>query len=651
MAVQSKFFQLTGQVLLEYKTDQYVILRNSSGKENKNFIMYKGIDGNQYCLLNENQKHGLYQKSDKFTQYYGGKNSLITKGYNSQTDQYGSNIFVDYYDGEELVETDFTAGTIIKNTDETPKEDREDQIYCDTIRLYLLTGYVMNSIGGYSVKVKGKVLRVSAKFQDEETGEDQTLVKRIDDYVYLLNWYMPKEELKDNIHWLDSPLYLNSKFYDRYIEITLPSAQDIAVNHRDIDYLYEDEDEDGNKIYLRGTIDRSSNIIVEFATVTPDNIELEDTHNSNGPSTFILDNIKQMSIYPESNANNFGVKLYEDVTTHSIIYHPTYGDGFNVQPVNIEIMTKFNNGEIPLTNYSEYDSANQGMDDFIEMYGEDVFKWIVINELSVTYIYNRIYHLDNSNSGEDTGTESYTDYYTNTIDYTGKTVDDGDFYITKFVPYIKERLNMNCKSIVIQYNCHLYNRMNNTDIVRSASMTIKNPYKYVLTSIDTTNVINYKIVNKIEKQNAIISSQEQKSVNSKIIREFYDVTELVANDGSENVYAQGKLTLKLNHSGSNYLIKLYTLNQDNTRVPYDLTGPWKYKLVFPSISGGTLDIFANLDNDKTNYGNGSLSFYISKDNAGAIMSVPASERYFSLMIDNDDTQNSTLYEGKVEWKA
>ena len=30
----------------------------------------------------------------------------------------------------------------------------------------------MNSIGGYSVKVKGKVLRVSTKFQDEETGEE-----------------------------------------------------------------------------------------------------------------------------------------------------------------------------------------------------------------------------------------------------------------------------------------------------------------------------------------------------------------------------------------------------------------------------------------------------------------------------------------------
>ena len=644
MAIQSKYFQLTGQILLEYKTDQYVILRNNTDGDKKSYIMYKGIDGKQYCLLNENIKHAEYQDYDNFTQFYGGKNAIIeTSEKQIAPDQpYGQDIYVE--------NTDFQIGTIIKSVKENISEDkienREDQLYCDTIRLYLLTGYVMNNIGGYSVKVKGKVIKVSG-----ENTQGDTLVKRIDDYIYLLNWYMPKEELKDNIKWLENPLYLNSKFYDRYIEIKLPSAQDIAINQKDIDYVYEQTDEDNNKLYLRGTIDRYSNVIIEFATVQPDNITLEDIHDSNGPSTFILDNVRQMSIYPESNANNFGVKLYEDVTTHSIIYHPTYGDGYYIEPLNIEIMSRINNGEIPLINYSEYDSANDGMDDFIEMYGENVFKWIIINELAVTYNYDRIYHLDNSNNGEDTGMESYTDYYTNTIDYTGKTLNDGDFYITKFVPYIKERLNMNCKSIVIQYNCHLYNRMNNTDIVRSASMVIKNPYKYILRNINTSNVINYKIVNKIEKQNMVVTNQVIEPSKPKIIREFYDVTELVANDGSENIYAQGKLTLRLNHSGSNYLIKLYTLNQDNTRVPYDLTGPWKYKLVFPSVTGGTVDIFANMDNDKTNYGNGSLSFYISKDNAGSIMSVPASERYFSLMIDNNDTQNSVIYEGKVEWKA
>lgn len=636
MAVQSKFFQVTNQILLEYKTDQYVILRNSTG-QNHDFMIYKGVDNNQYCLLNENIKSALYQSSDNSTQYYGGKNSSIDVANNNAKSPYGHDIYVE--------NTDFQIGKLIKDVNNN--ENRNDQIYCDTIRLYILTGYVMNNIGGYSIKVKGKVIKVTG---ENELGD--TIVKRINDYMYLLNWYMPKEELKDNIHWLENPLYLNSKFYDRYIEIKLPSAQDIAINNRNIDYVYEYFDEEVQETYyLRGSIDQYSNVLIDFATVQQNNIQLEDINNSYGPSTFILDNAREFSIYPNSNANNIGVKLYEDITTHSIIYYPTFGDNNNIEPINIDIMAMINTGEIPLINYSEYDSANDGMDDFIEMYGGDInnipYKWIVINELSVTYIYDRIYHIDQA----DSAVESYTDFYTNTIDYSFKTADDGEFYISKFVPYIKERTNMHCKSILIQYNCHIYNRMNNTDIVRQASMTIKNPYKYVLTQIDTSNIINYKIVNKIEKQELNITNAAQPIVNPKIIREFYDVTELVANDGSENIYAQGKMVLYLNHSGSNYLIKLYTLNADNTRVPYDLTGPWKYKLVFPSASGNTISLYPNMDNDKTNYKNGSLSFYISKDNASAIMNVPASERYFSLMIDNAEAESSVIYEGRVEWKA
>jgi len=253
----------------------------------------------------------------------------------------------------------------------------------------------MNNIGGYSVKVRGKVIKVSG---ENEVGDD--IVKRIDDYIYLLNWYMPKEELKDHIHWLENPLYLNSKFYDRYIEIKLPSAQDIAINKRNIDYVYRYVDEDNEVYYLRGTIDQYSNIIVEFATVQQDNITLEDNSNSLGPSEFILDADKEMSIYPESNSNNISVKLFEDVATHSIIYYPTFGDGYDIEPINLDIMGKIDRGEIPLINYSEYDSANENMDDFIEMYGGDYDKipcrWIVINELSVTYNYAKIIQPDQS---------------------------------------------------------------------------------------------------------------------------------------------------------------------------------------------------------------------------------------------------------------
>lgn len=641
MAVHSKFFQVTGQILLEYKTDQYAIVRNQETAPNVQYLVYEGVDNKQYCLLKDNVSSALYQEDNNFNQYYGGANASIEFIDNNLQNPYQYNMYVE--------NTDFQIGRSFINP-KAPSSDNEyrnSQLICDTIRLYILTGYVMNNIAGYTVKAKAKVARVSGI-----NSQGDQIVKRIDEYMYLLNWYIPKEELKDHIKWLESPLYLNSKFYDRYIEIKVPSAYDIAINERNVEYTYEYIDEDGSTYYLRGRIDQSSNIILEFATVQQNNVVLENKSDSKGPSTFILDAVKQMSMYSESNANNFSVKLYEDTATHSIIYYPTFGDSLHNSPLNLDIMRLIDNGQIPLINYSEYDSANDGMDDFIAMYGNGNFdeipcKWIIINELSVTYNYDKIYHVDQ----QDTVDESYTDFFTNTIDYSYKTHDDGDFFISKFVPYIKERLNANCKSIVVQYNCHLYNRMNNIDIVRSASMIIKNPYKYVLTAIETTNITNYKIVNRIEQAQYKITNAEQPIQKTQIIKEFYNVTELVASNGNNaNIYAQGKMTLHLNHSGSNYMIKLYMLNKDNVRVPYDLTGPYKYKLTFPGINNNIISILPSADNLNTNLVNGSLSFYISEDKARQIMNVPASERYFALIIDNNGvSENSTIYEGRVDW--
>ena len=157
--------------------------------------------------------------------------------------------------------------------------------------------------------------------------------------------------------------------------------------------------------------------------------------------------------------------------------------------------------------------------------------------------------------------------------------------------------------------------MNNTDIVRSASMTIKNPYKYVLTQIDTSNIINYKIVNKIEKQEMNVNMVAKQSQSSQIIREFYNVTELVVSNGTNNIYRQGQMSLRLNRTGSNYMIKLFQLNSDNTRTPYDLSGPYTYKMVFPGLNHNIISVIPSFDNTNTNLINGSLSFYISGDKA------------------------------------
>ena len=117
MAIQSKYFQVTNQILLEYKTDQYIITRNSTGN-NVDYIMYEGVDGKQYCLLNDNVKSALYQKDDKFTQHYGGIDSSIDIANNTIEDPYGHDIY--------LENSEFQIGKIIldANTEKTDREQR-----------------------------------------------------------------------------------------------------------------------------------------------------------------------------------------------------------------------------------------------------------------------------------------------------------------------------------------------------------------------------------------------------------------------------------------------------------------------------------------------------------------------------------------------
>ena len=109
------------------------------------------------------------------------------------------------------------------------------------------------------------------------------------------------------------------------------------------------------------------------------------------------------------------------------------------------------------------------------------------------------------------------------------------------------------------------------------------------------------------------------------------------------------MTLYLKHTSSNYLFRLYNLNADNIRVPYDLTGPFRYILVFPTLSGSKIKIRPNADSNALNLGIGQLVFYITEENVKLIMNVPVADRYFAIITDtdNNDSTSSTLYEGKV----
>ena len=189
------------------------------------------------------------------------------------------------------------------------------------------------------------------------------------------------------------------------------------------------------------------------------------------------------------------------------------------------------------------------------------------------------------------------------------------------------------------------------EAIRNATLSVAKPENYVARRVAISNVTTYKIVNQIKRQNMGLQTVK-KETNDKLIRCYYDATNIVVKDmGTNNLYTQGQMTLYLKHTSTNYLFRLFTLNDDNVRIPFDLTGPYKYKLVFPTNKGEKITIRPNTDSKDLNLGIGQLVFFISEEYVKQIMAVSAKDRYFAIMTDVEKSEQmtSTLYEGKVSY--
>lgn len=513
----------------------------------------------------------------------------------------------------------------------------------------------------------------------------QTEVEKLSfDYTdfYLLDIFFPKEclILHNVVKWHKSPIYQNGCFYDRYIEFLVPSAYYMSLNG-DLNLSVESKYGHGELIRTENTVTDKNDVqktniqyygkipndntqrkleyqilsdptlIVNFATVSEGNLTSTDPNIY--ASTFHQDPINQIAIKYKSNSDYFNVRIYEDTDNKEIVYYPVYGEGNNVVELSDDIMRRIENNEIPLVSEAFYDNlSNTDIDSFVQTYGNDAAKWIIYNEVAVTYNYVPNTRLLESD-GETDAIESI-ESFTNIIDYSKHNKDiEGSFWKCKYTPKPQIRNNMYCKSICISYTCRLINRLTSVEAIRTATMTI--PQQSVIRYSSRKSVINsivtYKVVNQIKKED-VKQTVTYKEAQPKIIRSYYDATNITIKDMNDsNIYTQGQMTLKLKHSSTNYVFRLYNLNEDNIRIPYDLTGPYRYYLVFPSNDGNKVKIKPNADSNALNLGIGQIVFYISEENVKRIMNVSSTDRYFAIVTDSDnnDSNQSTLYEGKVEY--
>lgn len=711
MSKLSKYYKVTRQILLEYVADQDPM---KSAITESSYYIYTGLDNKTYYteeIHNEYDPYinqGLYlripDQSDSEYMYVG-------------IPQADSKISPTSLNMKNILDQLLEDGKILSYS----HNNNVSMVY-DKIKVHLVYGFTLDKLTGFNLQVsvlcntlkpKQSTTRnhkiydennnpvfdtINVVAYDENNHLDNRKVQleqlvNVTEDMILMDLYFPKELLQKSVKWHSSPIYQNGAFYDRYIEIDVPSAFYISLNsivniqaqnpygylhlNSDFDsipYLTSEHNTHDGIIYnipeiqsgkvgaqpkyaiipennedrtVTYTIPENPEIIIAFST-TSDGNSTEITNNTvYYKQTYYQDPIDYISIKYKSNSDYFNIRILEDYQNNEILYYPVYGEGNDSQDLDIDVMNEIESGAIPMITSGFYNDP-AAMDEFYELYGSGARQWIIYNDMSVTYNYTRII---NQLDTENVVTMSNHERFTNIIDYTDKTLEDGQFWRSKFIPRVNTYNNYRIHSISILYTCRLVNRLNSVECIRTASLLIEHPERYVTKRIAINNVMTYKIVNKLENTN-IISKPGQKEIKEKYIRSYYDATNIVISDtGNGSVYSQGQMNLKLKRTGTNYMFKLYYMNEDNIRIPYDLTGPYKYKLVFPANEGGKIEISSNIDSTDQNLEIGQIIFYINEEQVKRIMNVPEKDRYFAIVTDipNKSQMQSTLYEGTVSY--
>lgn len=690
MGTISKFYQVTNLLLLEYKTNQYDILNSTNKTKKMEYYMYKGIDNKQYCLNTSHLYNHIFAFDKGGTNYF--PNIDTEEPFIFEENNYQHTISSDadkiLTNDTAFINGNYPLGTIIKSVNNSKPEKhylRSIETIYDTMRLYFPVGYFMNNIDGVMIKVEVPITKakltentknyINIKNLTAKNYDTPFEYKKISGSINLLNYFIPKGYNKDKVQWLPTPMYFNSKFYDRYIEIEFPAPLYLGstVSGSDIDFIYTESwlhplTREYVPLQYRGVIDRGIPFNVSVSSVssnyvTSANSEKRNTTNKvdKGDFTFVPDSATKFSIQPETYSKYFNAMLYEDPDNGVIIYQPAYGEpdlGHRLSEFDIDTMNQIEQNAIHIYDLAEYDSMNDYIAEFAETYGEGTFKWCIINELSVTYNYDYII----KNNSSDVSTPSpIHEYINNTIDYTGKTYAHGEFWKSKFIPHCPERYNMHCTSIALRYTAHLYNRMNQREIVRTASYVITNPMKYQRNFISTSSIQEMKVVNKIYKQEYNTQSVINKaqtaptSINASQTIFYHDVGSMIINVKNNTLEESSNTILNLVNGPANYMFTVQS-RESGSLIPVNLSSPSQdYKLVFPLVGRGgkTITIYPLSTSTTTKYSktDGKLLYYITAEQANQIMSAVGDKIFYIIAENKNNTNNDqTIFQGKVQWK-
>ena len=443
----------------------------------------------------------------------------------------------------------------------------------DEIRLHLVSGYNFDDIAGFLLQVRA---------------QDSNLT-----LVDLANFTYAKqtETLGSNVvKFSSNTLFLGNRYYDKYVELKVPSVQVLGGDTTASPAL-------GGALDIKTL----SDVFITYSTI--------DQIINNG---FNITEQLSVQLPVTSVADNFSCFIAESTAGDFIEFYGTWnntiiGDSMNdIESGRIKLYTSNN----PNDNYEEFTAT----------YGAETAKWVLIHEISV---------YENIPGGTSLLTQKYA-----------FTQENGFSYPNYFRPVIKN--SDIAASYVIQYTCRLTNRMDGTQIIRKASFASTDVTKYglTLTTLNMANIIPYKVFNKLEaeKPNIVTKANDGRT---KYVKVFFDTVSVVMNELNE-ILPQGTGPLFLKSNDSVYKFKFEKLDNKGDRVNVDLSGAYNYQLVFKLDDNTKIEVGPTYSTNM-NTTIGEIEFKLTGDQINNLLA--QTNNNYSILVKNPDGTTYTYYEG------
>lgn len=498
------------------------------------------------------------------------------------------------------------------------KYDSEGEtITFDRIRIYYINGYYFDNSEGVYLNV----------FVNTDDANHLSLCRK----------FISKGGISKLFNYLERPLFISNRIYDKYIEIYVPSVK----------YLCSPAYKENYKFVEEMNISASTPLKVEYCEIVsselvsykkPDDADfditgaLKETPAIPYDSMLLTKERSNVCALPQSaNSDRLTghIELSDSSTTVS------FCGMWDDEKLTNEIVSSFNSKIIL------YDLGSNGRKN-VNLYDpeKNPIEWIAYHEVYAKFYSSDMEVIDGNSISEPVYTQTY-----NFTQPFGKTINT-DISDIKYKPVIPKDITVN--TVVFEYVFRLINLFDDVQFMRNATLSVAGNDVYLLMngslslSSDILNKVkHYTIYNKIENKTQEITAPAGNPLSTQYTKVFYNSNDIRL-DENGNYYGDGTYTMKLSNSPKNYKFTFRKYDKDNNLSVYDLSD---MTLVLYSRDSEDSDIIIDATySNNMNMTLGEVEFYISTNNLMKLKKVPADKRFLSIMVVNNDNSKYSMFD-------